>query len=249
MAIITAATHTMDVVDINPQHLKQPANGNSYYAWLLPDVGSENGSALSLGQFVLQKDGSAHLQYQSPGEKNLLATESRFLITEESTPPISGAPTADQSKWRYYGVFPQTPGPGASNYLSALSYLRYLLVSSPTSLADATSPELPGGLGVWLLQNVHMVFDLASQVAGGSTPPSPALIRGYCVQILDLLDGKSFIHNDVPQNTPWLFAGSTIADKPILTLDPNAKVPGYIHDIESHLLGFVVAPGRCYLDL
>jgi hypothetical protein len=40
-------------------------------------------------------------------------------------------------------------------------------------------------------------------------------------------------------NTPWLFAGSTIADKPILTLDPNAKVPGYIHDIESHFLGFV----------
>lgn len=243
MAIIAATTHTMDAVEIDLQNLKQPAKGNSYYAWLLPDVASENGSTLLVSQFTPQEDGSAHLKYQSPIEKNLLAMESRFLITEESTSPVSGVPTADQGKWRYDGVFPQAPDPNDASHMSALGHLRHLLVSGPISMMDAKSPELPGGLAVWLLQNVHLIFELASQARGSNAPPSPAQIRRYCVQILDLLDGKSFIHNDVPQATPWLFANSTIADKPILTLDPNALVPGYIYDVESHLLGFVVSPG------
>lgn len=243
MAIVVATTHIMDAVQVDLQHLKQPAKGNSYYAWLLPDVANENGSTLLLGQFTPEDDGSAHITYQSPVEKNLLGTESRFLITEESTSPLPDSPTADQSKWRYYGVFPQDPSPTASSHFSALDHLRHLLVSGPASMMDAHSPELSGGLAVWFLQNIHLIFELASSARGSNTLPSPAQIRGYCVQILDLLDGKDSVSQDVPDNTPWLFPGSMIASKPILTLDPNAMVPGYIHDIEAHLLGFAVSPG------
>ncbi len=241
MAIIAATTRTLDEVEINLQHLKSPAEGNSYYAWLLPDVASENGASVLVGQFA-PENGSATLKYQSPGEHNLLATQSRFLITEESTSPLPDAPTADQSKWRYYGVFPQAPDPTDSSHFSALDHLRHLLVSGPASMMDAHSPILKGGLAVWLLQNVHAISNLALLARGNDAPPSPGIISYYCVEILDLLDGKGSISQDVPQNTPWL-AGSTIASKPILTLDPNAMVPGYIHDIESHLLGLAGSPG------
>jgi hypothetical protein len=242
MAIVTATTHTLDAVDITLQNLQPLAKGDSYYAWLLPDVANESGSSLLLGQFT-PEDGKAHLTYQSPIEKNLLAVDSRFLITEESTSPVPDAPTADQGKWRYYGAYPQTPSSTTSSHFSALDHLRHLLVSGPTSMMDDHSPELAGGLAVWFVQNVHLIFELASQARGSSTLPSPAQIRGYCVQILDLLDGKDSVGKDVPDNTPWLFNGSTVASKPILTLDPDAMVPGYIHDIETHLLGFAVSPG------
>lgn len=243
MAIVSANTHTMDGVDISLQHLLPLAKGNSYYAWLLPDIANESGSTLLLGQFTPDDDNKAHITYQSPVQKNLLAGDSRFLITEESTSPEPSAPTADQSKWRYYGVFPQDPSSTASSHFSALDHLRHLLVSGPASMMDEHSPVLAGGLAVWLVQNVHLIFELAAQARGTNTPPSPAQIRGYCVQILDLLDGKSSVGKDVPDNTPWLFTNSSVANKPILTLDPDAMVPGYIHDIETHLLGFAVSPG------
>jgi hypothetical protein len=241
MALVQATTHTMDAVTINLKNLKQPANGNSYYAWLLPDVSSENGSTILVSQFTPQ-DGAAQLKYQSPIERNLLATESRFLITEESTSPMPEAPTADQSRWRYYGTFPQMPSSADSSHFSALDHARHLLVSGPMSMMAMNSPELPGGLGVWLLQNVHFIFERASEIRGSDTSATPLQIVASCVQILDLLDGKDFVAHDVPQNTPWL-AGPTIANKPLLTLDPNAMIPGYIHDIEAHLLGFASSPG------
>jgi hypothetical protein len=242
MAIVEATTHTLDSVEVNLQNLKPPAQGNSYYAWLLPDTTVENSASVLLSQFTPQ-NGAAHFTYQSSIEKNLFATESRFVITEENSSPVPEAPSPDHSKWRYQGEFPQTPNPTDANHLSALDHLRHLLVQGPTSMMDEKSPELPGGLGVWLLQNVHLVFELAADARGTTNSPNLARTNADCVTILDLLDGKSYVHNDVPAHTPWLFAGSNIATKPILTMDPNAAVPGYIHDIASHLLGITVSPG------
>jgi hypothetical protein len=241
LAVTDATTHILDEVDVSLQNLKPPKSGESYYAWLLPDAANPNGTLISLGQIQLA-NGSAHLAYKSPTRDDLLATESRFLITEESTSPQPESPTADESKWRYVGELPQTPNPTDAHHLNALDYLRYLLASGPVTMASTNTHTLPGGLGVWLLQNVHLLLNWATAARGSDQLPGPGTIRNDCISILDTLDGGNLVHLDVPQGTPVL-VDATVANKPILTIDPNMAIPGYIHDIEGHLLAFSASPG------
>lgn len=221
----------VDGVEIYLQDLKPPASKNSYYAWLLPDEHNSNGVALLLGQFT-PVNGSAHLSFTSPTQANLLATESRFLITEEATSPMPLSPTADHSKWRYYGEIPQTPNPQDASHLSGLDHLRRILSGTSTT---------PGGLAFQLFQNARKILEWASAARGVGTPTNPNEIQNELIQILDALDGKNFVNLDVPPDTPILVP-SSISSNPILTLNPNGTTPGSLQNIEQHLVGFSNAP-------
>jgi len=238
-AITQATSNIMDEVDIYLQNLKSPAAGNSYYAWMLPDVNNSDGRIIAIGQFT-PDNGSAHLTYKSPTQTNVLGEVSRFLVTEESASPQPNNPTADQSKWRYYGIFPQTPDLNDTNHYSALDHLRHLLVSGPVSMTNNPG-FLPGGLGVWFLQNVSYLYYWSLTARGEETYDLTAM-HNDVVRMLDVLDGASIVNQDVPQKTPLLI-GSPYSQKPLLTLDPNTMIPGYIDDIEAHLLGFSGSPG------
>ncbi len=154
-----------DGVKVTVENLAPPAPGTSYYAWLLPDAKNIEGHRILVGQFI-PNQGKATLTYQDPNSMNLLANESSLLITEESSSPQPSFPTPDVSKWRYFGAFPQRPNPQDTNHFSALDHLRHLLAGE--SMAGMT--PLPGGLGVWLLQNLRLVFEWASDARGTGRP-------------------------------------------------------------------------------
>lgn len=238
LEVSTSSPHTLDEVEVALNNLKTPAKGNSYYAWLLPGLKNARGSTIALGQVSLDDQENAHLMYTSPNQSNLLAEESRFLITEEPTSPQPVTPTADQSRWRYAGAIPQSPNPDDSSHLSALDHLRHLLANGPISMMKQAG-SLPGGLGFGFLQSTRQVFSWAQTASTSDSAAQVAPMRADLIRILDALDGGSLVHLDVPQGTPMLYHPK----KPLLTLDPNAMVPGYVHDIDEHLLAFASSPG------
>ncbi len=56
------------------------------------------------------RTGSCH--HGSQQHANLLASVSRFLITEEDAHNPTGNPLINMSTWRYYAEIPQLPNPG-----------------------------------------------------------------------------------------------------------------------------------------
>lgn len=236
--VVLTHPHTLDQVDAYLKNLKPPASGNSYYAWLLPDIAHTDNSTIAMGQIKLDDNKGAHLTYISPNQSNLLGSMGRFLITEEPTSPQPVTPSADHTKWRYYGEIPQTPDPNDTNHFSALDHLRHLLANGPVSMMG-NNGSIPGGLAFGFVQNTQLAFSWAELASTDHSAANLSTLRTYLIDILDLLDGKNYVKQDVPKGTPVLYK----AAKPLLTLDPNAMVPGYTHDIEEHLLGISNAPG------
>ena len=135
--------------------MPSPQVGNGYYAWLLPDQDQSEANPRALGMLVIS-NGTATLSspYIDPLHDNLLASFSRFLVTEEPTSPPPLDPSLDKGTWRYYAEIPQNPPVqncvAAINQLNALCHLRHLLSGDP-ELAEV---DLPGGLDYWFLNNV-----------------------------------------------------------------------------------------------
>lgn len=238
--VAVAHPHTLDQVDAYLKNLKPPASGNSYYAWLLPDIAHTDNSTIAMGQITLDDNKSAHLTYVSPNQSNLLATVGRFLITEEPTSPQPVTPSADHTKWRYYGAIPQTPNPNDTNHFSALDHLRHLLANGPVTMMD-NEGSIPGGLAFGFVQSTQLVFTWAEIASASHSQAKLSTLRTNLISILDALDGKSYVKQDVPSDPPTPLLYKPV--KPLLTLDPNAMVPGYTHDIEEHLLGISNSPG------
>jgi hypothetical protein len=225
-----------DGLDIQLQGLKQPAAEHSYYAWLLPDKSELRGPTLMVGSFT-PKDGKVHLSYQNPKHTNLLASDSRFMITEEPASPAPEGPNADKSTWRYYGELPQIPNPNDTDHFSDLDHLRHLLAG----VQSVDMGMMKGGLGIWFLQNIRKIFEWASAARGTNMPQNPDLMHRHFVRILDYLDGAEMVKMDVPKGTP-LLVDEKIASTPLLSLDENAMQGGYVRQIELHLLGLSNSP-------
>lgn len=231
-----ATKGTADGLDIRLQHLKMPAKGESYYAWLLPDKSNFRGPTLLIGRFT-PENGSAHIIYQSPTHDNLLATDSRFLVTEESAAQLPEIPTADKSKWRYYGELPQVANPNDPDHFSDLDHLRHLLADDSTM----DMGMLKGGLGIWFLQNVRKLTEWSSSARGAMMPDNPELMHRHFLRILDYLDGTDLVYLDVGKGAPFL-VDPRIARTPLLIINPGMMKVGYVHDIEIHLLALSNSP-------
>jgi hypothetical protein len=231
-----------DEVLIDLNNVPRPAAQKSYYGWLLSDRNQSDTRAILLGMLPVN-NGSIHLLY--PGDKqhtNLLLVTSRFLVTEEdaAVPPI--APSPDESTWRYYGEFSQTPinSPENVNHFSFLDHLRHLLASDPT----LDQMELPGGLNNWLYQNTSKVFEWAtSSREPWEDARDVEFVRRMAVRILDYIDGVSFVQQDLPPNTP-LLVNERLASVGLLEVaGPAQDPPAYLDHIVSHLNGLLQAAG------
>src|SRR5579883_19589 len=137
----TSSEGLNDEVHLALNGLTPPAPGKSDYAWLLPDASSNEQQPVLLGTLRILK-GSTQLTYASPNHTNLLATYSRFLVTEQAASADPIIPSLDPATWRYAGNIPDIPTPGDANHYSLLSHLRHLLAKDPT-LEDI---GLSGGL-------------------------------------------------------------------------------------------------------
>ena len=228
-----------DVVHIDLGGLTPPASEKSDYAWLLPDTSHNEQQPVLLGTLQILR-GSAQLTYTAPTHTNLLATYSRFLVTEQAANEEPIIPSLDPATWRYAGSFPDIPTPGDANHYSLLSHLRHLLAKDPTLELIGLS----GGLAIWLYRNAGKILEWSSAArddwAGGQA--SFALMRRQIDRILDYLDGAAFVWRDVPPDTP-LLVDPKAGRIGLLEFDQGQNPPGYLAHVDFHLVGYSHAPG------
>ncbi len=235
----TSSKGLNDVVHIDLAGLTPPAPGKSDYTWLLPDTSHNEQRPVLLGTLQILK-GSAQLTYTSPTHTNLLATYSRFLVTEQAANEEPVIPSLDPATWRYTGSIQDTPTPGDANHYSLLSHLRHLLAKDPT----LEGIGLSGGLDIWLYRNTGKILEWSSAArddwAGGQS--ALALMRRQIDRVLDYLDGAAFVWHDVPPDTP-LLVDPKAGRIGLLEFEQGQNPPGYLAHIDFHLVGYTHSPG------
>ncbi len=227
-----------DQVVIDLTLVARPAQGKSYYAWLLGDKSQADMKTIALGALQIT-NAHAHLFYAGDAQHtNLLLITSRFLITEEDAaiPPI--VPSPDMSTWRYYGEFAQTPinKPGNPQHYSYLDHLRHLLASDP-ALEEL---ELSGGLNNWFYQNTSKILEWTSSMRGQwEDTKDTGFLRRQTMRTLTYLDGLSFVQQDLPPKMP-LLVNERLARVGLLSVGgPDQEPASYLDHINRHLNGLL----------
>lgn len=234
-----------DEVQLTLHNLSTPAQGKSYYAWLLGDKNQAESQSILLGKLAVE-NGSVNLLYRGDAQHtNLLQIVSRFLITEEESGVTPLLPSPDTSTWRYYGALPDQPDPNDAHHFAFLNHLRHLLADEP--ILDEM--ELPGGLNNWFTRNTQKLIEWTSS-ARDHWQESPthnlALVRSQAVSILSYLDGMSFMALDVPPASAKIQVtlDTHLAGLGLLNVrGANQKPPSYMDQIIYHLNGLIHAPG------
>jgi serine/threonine protein kinase len=239
-----------DQVLIDLQNVPNPAPGHSYYAWLLPDLAQPLSPPVALG-VVLAVNGRVHYLYRGDNNHtNLLASGSRFLITEESASAPPSNPSPDKGTWRFSAQLPQTADSMDMAHEGALQHLRHLLVDAP----ELTSIHLPGGLDIWLFRNAQKILEWSGSARDFWANKNASGIRNQVIRVLDYLDGAANVMQDVPMGTPNL-VNPRIASLALLSMgqqnqmgqqgmnQPMSASSGLLYIIGIHLAALVQAPG------
>jgi len=230
-----------DELEIDLQNLPDPAPGKSYYAWLEPDKVMNMTKPILLGALPINH-GSLHYLY--PGDQqhtNILATMSRFLITEDDSTVTPNIPSPDLSTWRYSAQFPQPTSPESSNMsnnmseLNTLTHIRHLLVEAP----ELKTVGLPGGLDAWLFRNTQKVLEWSGSARDEWQSNEIPLMRRQIVRILDYLDGLSLVHKDAPGEA--IAAIPRLCQLGLLDLSQH-QYPSLLYLIDFHLNALIQSP-------
>nr|BBH87191.1 hypothetical protein KTC_19420 [Thermosporothrix sp. COM3] len=209
-------------VEVTLQALSPPHH--QYFLWLLPEKGDDTRKAILLGS----SGQTVHLK-RCLGQRNLLASYSRVLVTDEEG-GMPTAPTLDSRLWRYEGAFPDTAG---GQRFSALDHLRHLLAEEPT----LKQLGLDGGFALYLQHNAARV-DEWSRMAQQAHEEKQ--IRQFLYQSIQYLDGTAFAWKVLPPGTP-VFVGSE--GRLGLLEEAGQELPGYLNHIREHVRGMSEAPG------
>ena len=229
-----------DQLQINLESIPPPQSGKSYYAWLLNDITMEF-KPIFVGQLTVSQ-GKVVLFY--PGDalhSNLLATNSRFLITEEDATATPTNPSLNPGAWIYYAEFSQKkPDPANPSSYSVYDHIRHLLAEDPKVKAAG----LTGGLDTWLYRNTQKILEWAGSARDFwkyNNAGSSAILHRQLIRIIDYLDGVNYAQQDLPGQS--LLTDPIIARVPLLTFDPqNQNPPGYLYHIGKHLHELTALP-------
>ncbi len=229
-----------DQLQISLQNVPPPQAGKSYYAWLLNDTTLEY-KPIFLGTLTFN-NGTLALSY--PGDalhSNLLATNSRFLITEEDATVTPNNPSLDPATWLYYAEFSQKKAdPANSKSFSLYDHIRHLLADDPKVKAAG----LTGGLDIWLYRNTQKILEWAGSARDSwkvQDTGNSAFIHRQLTRIMDYLDGSLYVQKDLP--TQNVLADPAISKVGLLTFNPQTQdPPGYVYHIGKHLHELSVLP-------
>lgn len=234
-----------DEVLLDLQNIPNPPAGKVYYAWLLGDKTVSEPLTTPLGRLDVN-NGRIHLFYTgNQAHTNLLAIESRILITAEDASLTPTSYTPDTKNWVYYAELSQAPSPKDALHFTMLDHLRHLLSNSP----ELQGHGLYGGLGMWFLRNTQKILEW-SNAARDDWQNSPDLLHRQIVRVLDYIDGASYVRQDVPSVGPVLLSDAHDAQIALLGPAPGGPVypptdqftPGYVYLLSSHLAGAVLSP-------
>jgi len=229
-----------DEMQVHLQGIPDPQPGNSYYAWLLTDKTASYVPIL-LGKLQVDRGIVEFAFPGTPQHLDLLATNSRFLISEEDASQTPTNPSLDPHTWRYYAEFSAVPNPAdTTNHFSLLNHLRHLLAEDPKLKAAG----LTGGLDIWLFRNTEKILEWsgsARDVWQNQNLQGAAFIHRQVVRILDYLDGLSYVQREVPPGT-LILVDPKIVRVPLLESVPNQTPPGYVFHIGRHLEEITKSP-------
>ena len=199
-----------DEMLVDLHNLPSPAQGKSYYVWLLSDKNQVDWHPLLLGTLSVTQ-GRARLSYSDPQYTNLLGLASRLLITEESSSIMPTNP--DPHAWLYYAELPQ----------NILDHLRYLLSNDPMVKEQ-------GGLDLWLFRNTQKVMEWAGSARGYWLSKNTQLMRSHFIRILEYLKGTA------PIGTANTLLPVQLPSVALLGADtPGTTIPDYLHAIGGHV--------------
>jgi eukaryotic-like serine/threonine-protein kinase len=226
-----------DQLQINLENVSAAPLGKSYYAWLLNDI-TLDWRPIYLGQLAFN-NGTLSLFYAGDAvHSNLLATNSRFLITEEDASAAPSSPSLDPKAWVYYAEFSQIkPVPTDPTSYSVYDHIRHLLADDPKVKAAG----LTGGLDIWLYRNTQKVLEWAGSARDAWKTKGVAFIHRQLARIMDYLDGTLYVKKDLPGL--GLYADPNISKVGLLTFDPQTQnPPGYLYHIGKHLHEITALP-------
>ena len=243
----------MDELLVELSNVPNPGSGKSYYGWLEPDIGQTTignqatRAPVLLGKLPVQ---NGKIEYLYPGDAqhtNLLATTSRFLITEQDTATQPFIPSPDTSTWRYSAQLfplrfplptngsistPQSRPPIGTLGSTALTNLRYLLAGAPSQIG------LPGGLDIWLFRNAEKVLEWSVTARDDWQTQSYPEVHRDAVRILDYLDGLSLVQQDAPGEPVYV----TPTNAQVGLLDVNPSKHGILYTIDVDLNALIQSP-------
>ena len=229
-----------DQLQVSLENVQPPQAGKSYYAWLLNDI-TLDFKAIFLGTLTFNS-GTLNLSY--PGDalhSNLLATNSRFLITEEDAGVTPANPSLDPTTWVYYAEFSQKKAnPAVPSSFSLYDHIRHLLADDPKVKAAG----LTGGLDIWLYRNTQKILEWAGSARDSwkvQNASSSAFIHRQLIRIMDYLDGSLYVQKDLPAEN--VLADPAISKVGLLTFSPQTQdPPGYVYHIGKHLHELTALP-------
>lgn len=225
-----------DQLQVNMKKIAPPSPGNAYYGWLLNTIGT-GWKPIPLGKLTFHPDGTASLTYQGDANHtNLLASNSRFLITEGDASALPASPSVDPSTWLYYAAFSQRPNPlDTQEHFSLYDHLRHLLAAAP----ELNQIGLTGGLDIWLYRNTEKILEWSGSARDSwknKSAASAGLIDRQLLRILTYLDGTTYIQQQLPGVPPIFDNKNNIAKVALLEFDPQKQnPPGYLYNISMHL--------------
>ncbi|MBV9711007.1 MAG: protein kinase [Ktedonobacteraceae bacterium] len=236
-----------DEVLLDLHNVPGPAAGKAYYGWLLSDKGQSEPATTALGRLPVDA-GNIHFLYKGAAEhNNLLLIRSRLLITQEDAGIQPASYSPDYSNWAYYGQLSQAQDPQDKLHFSMLAHLRHLLAESP----ELQIRGLHGGLDMWFLRNTEKVLELANS-AQDNWRVNFTQLRAQIISILDYLDGKDSVRQDIPMRLSVMVTNPHYVQVPLVGPFPDGQdpagysfadesPPGYVYLISSHLAGTVLS--------
>ena len=227
-----------DQVQVELDNITPPQAGMQLYAWLL-NPKSQAWNPIYLGALTIN-NGTATLTYQDPQHNNLLKSNSRFLITEESAASAPLAPSLNPSAWRYYAEFSEKkPNPADPKSYSLYDHIRHLLADDPKVLAAGLS----GGLDIWLYRNTEKILEWAGSARDAQKSGGFDFIRRQLTRIIYYLDGTTYtqLAQDLPGQPLPTGMDPNIAKIGLLTFNAAKQDPlGYLYHIGTRHLHEIV---------
>jgi serine/threonine protein kinase len=224
-----------DELQLTLTNIPDAAPNKSYYLWLLSDLATKPTTSIALGSIPISQ-GRVNRIFTTPEHKNLIATTSRLLITEEASGPTPKQFSTDRRAWRYYAEIPQrTLSPGAPR-LGSIRYLRFLLFESNKMIAQG----IHGGSATLLLRNTQKVLEWAGSARDDWALQRYDLIHRHFIRILDYIDGSAFVSVDLPPETP-LLVNPTLAQNGLVTIVPGENPESYPPRAAFSILSFIEA--------
>jgi eukaryotic-like serine/threonine-protein kinase len=231
----TSTNGLNDELQLVLSNVPAPATNDNYYLWLLSDAAIKPTTSIALGRVPIS-NGRCNFIFTTPEHRNLIATTSRLLITEESSNPAPQDFSRDSHRWHYYAEIPQrTPSPGAPK-LGAVRYLRFLIFESNKMIAQG----IHGGSATLVLRNTQKVFEWAGSARDDWALQQYDLIHRHFIRILDYIDGSAFVSADLPSGTP-LLTDPQLTQNGLATIVPGENPESYLPRAAFSILSFVEA--------